>query len=101
MRQAPDIDLRLATDALGWPISEGARGRLLAYMAAPGREGWEAIHSIMLGPETSVWSAVLAMDPSFPRTGPRRDCRGRIRGPGWRRFPTPAQLAQAIGYATR
>jgi len=92
------IDLDLAAGMLGKPLTEDARGRVLAVVADPGQETWADAHGIILAPfpgfGLTLWQAVLAVDPSFPDRGPAT-------GQPWPRIPTTDLLEQAINYATR
>jgi len=92
------IDLDLAAGMLGKPLTEDARGRVLAVVASPTQETWADAHGIILAPHPgfglTLWQAVLAVDPSFPDRGPAM-------GEPWLRIPSTELLSQAINYATR
>jgi hypothetical protein len=96
------IDLDMAANMLGKPLTEDTRARLAAVLADPSQETWEDAHGIVIAPHPgfglTLWQAVLAVDPSFPRTGPSYTTGRWV---GWDRIPTTALLEQAINYATR
>jgi len=98
------IDLDLAAGMLGKPLTEDARGRVLAVVADPSQETWADAYSIVLAPHPgfglTLWQAVLAVDPTFPQRGPLYGSDG-TQLEGWERIPTTGLLEQAINYATR
>lgn len=75
------------------------RRRLQQLLANPARY-WDRDHGIILRGDTllTVWQAVLAVDPTFPRVGPSSDQRGR-RIENWRRLPDQVLIARALKYA--
>ena len=94
-------DLSYARNALGGELSDQCRRRILAYCDHPTLQGWDDIYSIILNDTfTTVWKAVLAVDPTFPAHGRTTDLRGLIVR-DWERFPPPEVIWQAIAYATR
>jgi hypothetical protein len=77
-------------------FSDAARRRIFRYLAHPTRRGWNDIHGIIINwpsPEThTIWLAVIAIDPTFPRSAPAE-------GPlikRWPRIPDAVLLARAI-----
>jgi hypothetical protein len=97
-----NIDLDLAANMLGKPLSEDARARLAAVLAHPDNETWQDAHSIIIAPHPgfglTLWQAVIAVVPGFPQTGPSYTT-GRFTP--WEQIPTSEQIAQAINYGTR
>lgn len=93
-------DLDLASSMLG-SLTPDARRRVLELHARPSRRTWDAAYSIILhGPSMlTLWQAVLAVDPSFPRTGKCTDTRGRILQ-DWPAVPSSAVIRRAVRYAT-
>ena len=70
---AAEISIELARSFTG-PLPESHRERLRAALDAPSRATWQDAYTIILNPGAggglSLWAAVLAVDPAFPRTGP-------------------------------
>jgi hypothetical protein len=86
------------------PINEELKGRIVRYLHAPTPEGWDDIHGIiindhanLLQPRT-IWQAVIKVDATFPKTGPRTTTKDGvvIRSQGWKRYPDAITLARAI-----
>lgn len=86
------------------------RARLLAFIAAPSVELWDDIASIIVGGFSrcghkpscrTVWQAVIAVDPSFPRAcNPEPSGRRLPAAKRWPRFPDAVTVARAIKHAT-
>lgn len=76
--------------------------KIKRFLKNPNTDTWDDIHGIIIEPEhmTTIWQAILTLDPTFPRTGRRT----RFNGIGkedtlindWERIPTPLQVLQAI-----
>jgi hypothetical protein len=107
------IDLNAASNMLG-PLPGEVRARLMAAIANPCEETWDDAHTIILswperGMGVTLWQAVIAVDPSFPRTGPVTrwaDDNSELGGhsepvSGWERIPDAELILAAINYATR
>lgn len=72
------------------------KARINNFLATPTEENWNDIHSIIVrAPFGTVWRAVLAIDPTFPRTGPT-SYRNGVRLEGWQRIPDAMLVARAI-----
>jgi hypothetical protein len=71
-----------------------ARDRLVAVLANPTQETWGNANTLIVSEERNLtlWQAVIAVDPTFPKVGPRN------RGP-WERVPDYDTIARAIRYA--
>jgi len=107
------IDLDLASNMMGRPLSEDSRARLLAVLDHPDEDTWDAAHGIILngsvGLGLTLWQAVCEFDPLMATVGPSwrwveddSELGGhpeRVRG--WGRIPTRAEIERAIGYAVR
>lgn len=94
------VDLTLATNMFG-PLDSGTIARLAAVIDNPTQETWEDTHGIILNGfgMLTLWQAVIAVDPSFPRTGPAYTADDE---PGeWQHVPSAEVIRQAINYATR
>jgi hypothetical protein len=97
--------LKNATNMFGAPVDPGLQECVAAFMAAPSFETWDSIYSIILTAEkrcgcrrgcTTIWQAVIAVDPSFPRSGRS----GRTPSERWSRHPDAMTVARAIKHAT-
>lgn len=71
----------------------GARARVLSYLRNPTPAAWDEIAGMIVQrPNTSLWKAVIAVDPTFPRSagtaGPPAD--------RWRRIPDAALIERAL-----
>lgn len=78
-----------------------ARTRLRALIYQPTEETWDDAYGIIVGADgwTTLWQAVLAVDPTFPKVGPATDVRGR-KVSRWERVPSQEVLLAALRYAT-
>lgn len=97
-----EYELSLATDAIGNPLASETKEKLRAVVANPTEETWDKAHGLVLSGSPrpyTLWQAVCAVDPDFPRTGPRVNFIGR-RVSGWSRIPDRETLVAAIKWAT-
>ena len=71
------------------------RKRLLAVLNHPCQASWDAAHTIIIAGSkmTTLWQAVIVVDPTFPRSK-------RIEDP-WPVVPDQFTLCRAIKQATR
>lgn len=78
-------------------ISPAIQKRIKNYIKNPSTETWEDIFCIIINGEklTTIWQAVLAEDPSFPRTGRSKDLKGNTIK-DWPRIPDTFLLLKAI-----
>jgi 8-oxo-dGTP pyrophosphatase MutT (NUDIX family) len=77
------------------------RERLKAVLKRPTERTWDNAYSIIIsgsGKWLTLWQAVLAVDPTFPRTGPATDQHGK-KLDGWRKVPSRETLIAALRYA--
>jgi len=83
-------------------LSDDCEQRLWAVLENPTLETWDEAASIIIGGEstTTLWRAVIAVDPTFPRVGPTTDFEGNVLRP-WQRIPDQPTLYRAIRHATR
>jgi hypothetical protein len=91
--------LKNTTNVFG-PVEPETQKRITAYMAKPSAKLWDDIHSIIIhwpGKPNTIWQAVVAIDPTFPKSGQPVPY-GIIRRPEhvWRRWPDAFTLARAI-----
>jgi hypothetical protein len=93
-------ELELARNVFGKLRPEYKRA-LRAVLYHPTEETWEEAHSIIVGADgwMTLWQAVIAVDPTFPKVGQRTDVRGRV-VERWRRIPSQNLLMAALQYAT-
>lgn len=68
------------------------------------RAHWAENHGIVLrdgrgfGLGLTLWQAVLAVDPTFPRRGRATDSKGKVIE-DWARYPDQVLIARALKYA--
>ena len=85
------------------PLGPDIQRRLRQVLANP-RKYWDRDHGIILraqdgfGFGLTLWQAILAVDPTFPRSGPRSDREGR-KIEDWRRYPDSVLIGRALRYA--
>ena len=83
------------------PLGPDIRARLQQVLDDPATH-WDDAHSIILRADQplarTLWQAVLAVDPTFPKTGPTSDRAGR-RITDWARKPSQILIARALKYA--
>lgn len=93
-------ELDLARNVFG-RLRPRERTRLRAVVYQPTEKTWDDAHSIIIGADgwTTLWQAVIAVDPTFPKIGPATDVRGR-RVARWARIPSQGLLLAALRYAT-
>jgi hypothetical protein len=97
-----EVELDLARNMFG-KLAPVYRTRLRAVLYHSTEDTWNDAYSIILNPHVgmglTLWQAVLAVDPSFPKVGPSTDSRGRV-VKRWSRIPSQALLLAALQYAT-
>lgn len=93
-------ELDMARNVFG-RLRPDIKTRLRAVLYQPNEETWEDAHTIIVGADgwTTLWKAVIAVDPTFPKVGPSHDARGRITK-RWSKIPSQKTLLQALRYAT-
>lgn len=93
-------ELDLARNMFGH-LKPRERTRLRAVLYQPTEQTWDDAYSIIVGADgwMTLWQAVLAVDPSFPKVGPSTDVRGR-RVSRWKKIPDQETLVTALRYAT-
>jgi len=104
-----ELEMKLATDARGRPLAHDAIKRLQALLENQTEETWDDAFSINLCPllgsdVVTLWQAVIAVDPTFPKVGCQYEMSRRGRKSkkikGWSRIPDRALLERAIRFAT-
>lgn len=95
-----NLELDMARNMFG-KLEPETRERLQAVLDDPSDDTWSNAYSVIIGADRwmTLWQAVLAVDPTFPKIGPSTDQRGR-RIEGWRRIPSQELLLTALKYAT-
>lgn len=97
-KQPPDAR-RLFEGLQDWqgPLPADAKRRVLALLKKPSQETWDDAFTILLQPpKLTLWAAVQAVDPSYPRTSPRA-ANGRCL---WS-IPDQLTIARALRHARR
>lgn len=80
------------------PLDQEIRQRILRFLNNPSEKNWDDIFSIIINDRAklsgtrTIWQAVLAIDPTFPRTKS---------GKHWERVPDAMTVARAIRAAVR
>lgn len=72
--------------------------RINKYLKNPTVCGWEDVHCIIIngsGKMTTIWQAVIKVDPFFPNWGRRTDIKGNVLK-DWDRIPDPETVIEAI-----
>lgn len=103
MRSANDnsieLELELARNEWGQPLSREAVNLIRVYLVSPSLNLWSTIANTVVAcqPLIPLWSAVAAVYPDF-----QRSCAvlpdGRVEG--WREYPSPAMVREALRFAT-
>ncbi len=78
-----------ATNIFG-PLDSDIKTRITTFLDAPTEENWNNVFSILIRPTRTVWQAVIAADPTFPREKRNH----------WTRVPDAMLVARAIRQAT-
>ena len=71
------------------------RKRLMAVINNPTEKTWNNAYSVLVKPFTTLWKAVIKVDPWFPKTGPSEDRAGN-RIEGWAQIPTQELIIKAL-----
>lgn len=98
-----DIERELARSVNLWGrLTAPIKTRLRAAVYQPTEETWNNAYSIIVGSDgwMTLWQAVIAVDPTFPRSGPATDARGR-QVERWEKVPSQETLIRALRYATK
>lgn len=83
------------------PMAKTEHAKLRDLIIEPTETRWEECYSIILrgdGKFLTLWQAVIAIDPTFPRTGPLI---GSRKLESWSRIPDRDLIISAIRYAQR
>lgn len=88
------------------PLDAVVKRRVLRFINDPSDETWTDISGTIVnasfGLGMTIWQAVIALDPTFPREGPSTtfDRQGReVAKASWSRIPDPLLVARAIKFA--
>lgn len=94
MLHSIDTELDLASNLFG-RLNPELRGRLRRVVDNPCHDTWDDAHGIVLNRHswTTLWQAVLKVDPTFPSVGP-------VDGEKWPKVPSREVLVRALEYAT-
>jgi hypothetical protein len=83
---------------------DGDIRRRLELVIADPEKHWNDNHGIILrgkvgsGRWLTLWQSVIAVDPTFPKTGPLTDGDGNVIN-GWAQFPDRVTILKAILFA--
>ncbi len=95
-------ELNLATNLFG-SLGVDIRRRIIHYIAKPTAKGWDDIHGIIInngvGFGFTIWQAVIAIDPTFPKTGRSTNLKGKTIEE-WAKIPTSELIEKALRYGT-
>lgn len=93
-------DLASATNLFGYVGADYA-ARIILFLNEPTARHWDDVHGILIdgGSWTTVWQAVIALDPSYSHIGRVTDLGGKI-VKDWTKVPTADLVRRAIHYAT-
>lgn len=97
------LDVARAENLFG-KLDDCCRARLEAVIADPTEQTWDEAHSLIVSLQrpsligTTLWQAVIAVDPSFPHRGPNVDGQGHRIG-SWARVPDRDVLLRALRWA--
>lgn len=83
-------------------LSPEVRQRLEDVIEHPNKSTWDNAYTIIVnGPRMmTLWQAWVAVDADAPRSGPRRDQKGR-RISDWSRVPDQPTIYRALRYAAQ
>jgi hypothetical protein len=96
----PDVLIDPLTNIFG-KLQPEYRNKLKRLLLKPSHKTWNDAFSIIVsggGKFMTLWQAVIAVDPWFPRTGPREDFKGNLIS-GWEKIPDRKTIIQALRYA--
>jgi len=83
------------------PLKPDIRRRIVSFMTAPSADTWDDISSIIITQGMgTLWQAMIAHDPDFPRQGRATDAAGNVVRE-WAKIPSPDQVLAAIERATQ
>jgi hypothetical protein len=93
------LNLDLAKNVFGNMPAEYKR-EIVRYCYKPTEKQWDIIAHYIVGGRNLVtlWQAVIAVNPGFPRTG--RCYKGNRIFKKWASIPAAEEIEQAINYAT-
>jgi hypothetical protein len=79
-------------------LDPSIRKRLQAVIDNPTEKTWDNAYSIIVNWSSrnhTLWQSVIAIDPTFPLTGPRENQHGK-RIEGWARIPDRDLILKAL-----
>ena len=83
-------------------MKEDYKKKIRELIEHPNRNNWDRCNGIVInacGRVTTLWQAVCAVDPAFPRVGPKYGDKGVILN-DWQRIPDRELILNALEYAT-
>jgi hypothetical protein len=86
--------LEFTTNMLG-KLSDEKKENIMDYLKHPSYNQWEEISHYLIAPNKTLWQAVIAIDPTYPKRGRKTDTQGKILK-DWDVIPTAEQIKDAI-----
>lgn len=82
-------------------FSSEIRSRIRQFMENPNADNWDDIAGLHLSPtcRTTIWQAILRLDPTFPQRGRIFDMNGNVERE-WERIPSPLLVMRALKSAS-
>lgn len=88
------------TDMFGNPLSPDCKDRIMRFLTEPSCNSWDDIAHLIITPDgTTIWQAVLRLNPAFPAHGRAYDLEGKL-VKEWDQIPTPIDVVRAIKYCS-
>lgn len=97
---AADRALARCYDTLHRPLDNERKLRVINYLLNPREPIWNDISGLCIGGFTTLWQAVIQVDPTFPRAGRRYDGEMFRVIKKWERIPEPELVLKAIKHIT-
>jgi hypothetical protein len=95
-----ETELDLAQNMFG-SLKPEIKNRIRKLYTNPTATTWEDAHCIIVGHDRfmTLWQAIIAVDPTFPRMGRATDQEGKVIDE-WKRIPDQTLIRKALYYAT-
>lgn len=87
-------------DAGKRPLDNERKLRIINYLINPCEPLWDNIAGLHIAGFSTLWQAVLKVDPTFPRTGRRYEMESNRVIRKWERIPEPELVLKAIKHIT-
>jgi hypothetical protein len=95
------VGIEFAQNPFG-KLKQPLKEALYNYYEFPNNDNWNDIYGMVIatGRVATVWQAVLAIDPTFPRSIPA-DAWETEDAARWSRIPTRDEFVKALNYVTK